>query len=220
MTPARGVVVGLAVLVALVLQASVLPLLSGGTLVPNLCLLVAIAVGISTGETPGMVTGFIAGLALDLTPPAEHLAGRWALALLVAGFLAGRLATGTTMRATRRAGPRATPGVDSHVASPPTLRDRAGSLGRIAALGAAASFVATSILALSGLIFGELEWAVPELWRALGSAVLVDAAAAVVVVPVVVRAMGLRVPGGAVPPLTASPPTASPEAAGDRVTSA
>ena len=37
-----------------------------------------------------MLVGFAAGLALDLAPPADHLAGRWALALVVVGYVAGR----------------------------------------------------------------------------------------------------------------------------------
>ena len=38
-----------------------------------------------------MVLGFGGGLLLDLVPPADHVAGRWALALLVAGYLSGRV---------------------------------------------------------------------------------------------------------------------------------
>ena len=37
------------------------------------------------------VLGFVAGLAIDLAPPADHVAGRWALALVVVGYLAGRV---------------------------------------------------------------------------------------------------------------------------------
>ena len=35
--------------------------------------------------------GFAAGLLLDLAPPADHVAGRWALALVLVGYLAGRV---------------------------------------------------------------------------------------------------------------------------------
>ena len=176
MTPRRALAAGLAVLVALVLQGTVIPVLSPAMLVPNLCLLVAIAVGMSAGETAGMITGFAAGLALDLAPPADHLVGRWALALLLAGYLAGRLASGTPTRAT----------------APATRRERAIGVGRIAALTAAASFVATSVFALSGLLFGELDWGVPELLRGIAASMLLDVGAALVVVPLVVRMLGLR----------------------------
>ena len=37
------------------------------------------------------VLGFFAGLLLDLAPPADHVAGRWALALVVVGYVAGRM---------------------------------------------------------------------------------------------------------------------------------
>ena len=35
--------------------------------------------------------GFVAGVLLDLAPPADHVAGRWALALVVVGYVAGRM---------------------------------------------------------------------------------------------------------------------------------
>ena len=162
MTPARGVLAALMVLLALVLQTSVLPLLVGGTALPNLCLLVVVAAGLSAGETAGTVTGFAAGMALDLIPPADHLAGRWALALAVAGFLAGHLAVHQPEHAAR---------------TRPTRRNRAESLVRVALVTAAASFVATSIFALSGLVFGELAWGVPELLRGVGVAVGLDVVA-------------------------------------------
>ena len=38
-----------------------------------------------------MTLGFFGGLLVDLAPPADHVAGRWALALVVAGYLAGRV---------------------------------------------------------------------------------------------------------------------------------
>ncbi len=42
------------------------------------------------------------GLLLDLAPPADHVAGRWALALLLAGYVAGRVRQDTTGRRARR----------------------------------------------------------------------------------------------------------------------
>ena len=41
-----------------------------------------------TVEAPfALVLGFVAGLTLDLAPPADHVAGRWALALMAVVFL-------------------------------------------------------------------------------------------------------------------------------------
>ncbi|MEZ5093830.1 rod shape-determining protein MreD [Nocardioides sp.] len=172
MTAARGVVAALMAVAALVLQTTVLPLLSGGTTLPNLCLLVVVAVGLSAGETAGSMTGFAVGLALDLTPPADHLAGRWALALAVAGFLAGLFAAHQPEHA---------------APSRPTRRARAEALLRVLLVTAAASFVATSVFALTGLLYGDLGWAVPELLRGVGVAVGLDAVAGLLLVPLLLR---------------------------------
>ena len=78
------------------------------------------------GRSSAPCVGFLAGLLLDLAPPADHLAGRWALALVVVGFLAGR------------------------------LRHDAGSPPSAAVLTVAAgSFIGTSIFALSGLVLHD-----------------------------------------------------------------
>ena len=54
--------------------------------VPDLVLLVVVAAGLAYGSELGLVLGFGAGLLLDLAPPADHYAGRWALALMVVGL--------------------------------------------------------------------------------------------------------------------------------------
>lgn len=185
MSAPRGLVVALAVLAALVLQTSALPVLvGGGSVVPDLCLLVVVAAGLGTGELPGAVTGFAAGLALDLAPPADHLAGRWALGLMLAGWLAGRLA------------PLRTPARATLPDLPAARRwaDRSAALARVLVVTAVAALVSTSAFALSGLLFGELSWGVPELLRGLGEAVLADTVAAALVVPSVLGLLGLLGP--------------------------
>ncbi len=180
-TPARAVLAGLLVLLAVVLQTSVLPLLASGAPLPHLCLLVVVAVGLSTGETSGAVAGFAAGLTLDLAPPADHLVGRWALALALAGYLAGHLAARTPARTPTRTPTRA---------PAPSWRARLVPPLRVAAVTAAASFVATSVFAFTGLVFGELAWSVPELLRGVLVALLLDVAAGVLVVPPMLQALG------------------------------
>ena len=81
----RAVLLGLAVGVALVLQTSVFPHLAWRGVGPDVVLLVVVAGGLARGAHVGMVLGFASGLVLDLAPPADHVAGRWALALLVVG---------------------------------------------------------------------------------------------------------------------------------------
>ena len=89
----RDVVSALAVSLALVLQVSLFSHLSWHGVVPDLVLLVVVAAGLAHGTEYAMVLGFGGGLLLDLAPPADHVAGRWALALLVVGYVAGRLGT-------------------------------------------------------------------------------------------------------------------------------
>ena len=58
---------------------------------PNLVLLVVVAAALTRGPQFAAVLGFVAGVLLDLAPPADHIAGRWALALVVVGYVAGRV---------------------------------------------------------------------------------------------------------------------------------
>lgn len=58
---------------------------------PNLLLLVVAALALVLGPQGGAITGFFAGLAADILPPADHLIGRYALVLCLAGYLVGLL---------------------------------------------------------------------------------------------------------------------------------
>ncbi|WP_329457913.1 rod shape-determining protein MreD [Streptomyces sp. NBC_01497] len=77
------------VVVALVLQVSVLARLHLPGAVPDLMLLVVLALAFVYGHVGGALIGFGAGLLTDLAPPADHAAGRYALVLCVVGYLAG-----------------------------------------------------------------------------------------------------------------------------------
>jgi len=130
----RGLAAAAAVGLALVLQVSFFPHLAWDGIVPNLCLLVVVAAALTRGPEFAAVLGFVAGLALDLAPPADHVAGRWALALVVVGYVAGRV-----------------------------RRDAQPTAGTVLATVAASSFIGTSVFALTGLVlqdpaigFGEL----------------------------------------------------------------
>lgn len=58
---------------------------------PNLLLLVVAALALVLGPVGGAFVGFFAGLAADVLPPADHLIGRYALVLCLAGYLIGLL---------------------------------------------------------------------------------------------------------------------------------
>jgi rod shape-determining protein MreD len=154
LTVPRALAALVAVSVALVLQASVFSHLTVAGVAPDLVLLVVVAAALAHGSAVGLVLGFGAGLLLDLAPPADHVAGRWALALMVVGYVVGRLV--------------------------PTARPRPAPWWLTAV---AAAFVGTSVFALSGLLLSDPAVGVGELLRVELVAVVYDAALALVVVP-------------------------------------
>ena len=154
----RGLVAALAVAVALVLQVTVFPHLAFEGIVPNLCLLVVVGAALTRGPQFAAVLGFLAGVALDLAPPADHVAGRWALALVVVGWLAGRMRQDVRPTATT-----------------------------VVATVAASSFVGTSIFAISGLVLRDPALDVPDLLRVILVAVVWDVLLTPFVLPLVMR---------------------------------
>jgi rod shape-determining protein MreD len=88
---AQALTVPLALIVAVIAQLVVVnraPLPGGAA--PDLVLLVVTAVAVRTGPMVGMLSGFAGGLALDVAPPAAHLAGEYALVFCLAGYACGR----------------------------------------------------------------------------------------------------------------------------------
>nr|WTB31230.1 rod shape-determining protein MreD [Streptomyces sp. NBC_00830] len=77
------------VVIALVVQVSVLARLQLPGAVPDLLLLVVLALAFVYGHVAGALIGFGAGLLADLAPPADHAAGRYALVLCVIGYCTG-----------------------------------------------------------------------------------------------------------------------------------
>lgn len=80
-----------AVVLAVVVQGTLiarLPLPDGG---PNLVLVLVVGVGLAAGATPGMAAGFGAGLLADLL--SAHPVGVLALCFAVVGFMVGLLDT-------------------------------------------------------------------------------------------------------------------------------
>ncbi|MGI5482798.1 rod shape-determining protein MreD [Streptomyces lavendofoliae] len=77
------------VVVALVVQVSILARLQLPGAVPDLLLLVVVGLALVYGHVSGALIGFGAGLLVDLAPPADHAAGRYALVLCVIGYLVG-----------------------------------------------------------------------------------------------------------------------------------
>jgi len=154
----RGLSVTLLVLLAVVLQVAVFSLISVDGVVPNLALLVVVAAALVRGPEFAAVLGFLGGLAVDLAPPADHVAGRWALALVVVGYLAGR------------------------------VRQDAGSSALSAVVTVAAcSFVGTSLFALSGMLLDDPSVPVSEALTVIPVAVVYDVALTPFVLPLMMR---------------------------------
>ena len=77
------------VVVALVIQVSILARLQLPGAVPDLLLLVVLGLALVYGHVSGALVGFGAGLLADLAPPSDHAIGRYALVLCVIGYIAG-----------------------------------------------------------------------------------------------------------------------------------
>ncbi|MFK8911227.1 rod shape-determining protein MreD [Streptomyces sp. YS-3] len=77
------------IVVALVVQVSVLARLQLPGAVPDLVLLTVLGLALVYGHLGGAFVGFAAGLLSDLAPPADHAAGRYALVLCLVGYAAG-----------------------------------------------------------------------------------------------------------------------------------
>jgi len=77
------------VVLALIVQVSVLARLQLPGAVPDLLLLTVLGLAMVYGHVGGALIGFGAGLLADLAPPADHAVGRYALVLCVVGYAAG-----------------------------------------------------------------------------------------------------------------------------------
>ncbi|MFC6151245.1 MULTISPECIES: rod shape-determining protein MreD [Mumia] len=150
-----ALVVGLLV-GAVIVQVSVLAPVIPTAVVPDVVLVVVIAVGLCSGPTDGAWAGFVGGLLLDVAPPADHLLGRWALAMALAGFLAGTVDRGSR---------------------PSWLSDGATV--------AATAFVGLAVFALTGVLLGEPGLTLAAALPVIGLAVVYDVVLGLAVVPAV-----------------------------------
>jgi rod shape-determining protein MreD len=154
MNISRTGIVGVVILAAVILQVAVFSLFSVNGVVPNLALIVVVAASIARGPQFGAGVGFVAGLLLDFAPPADNVAGRWALAFVLVAILAGRV----------RADARRSP-----IAGLATV--------------AVCSFIATSVFALSGVVLGDHAVPAGEMMQVIGIALLWDIAVAPLLLP-------------------------------------
>ena len=145
MTAVRNGVLGVLVLAAVLAQSVLFRYVSVEGVVPNLVLVVVVVAGIARGPEFAAVLGFAAGLLLDVAPPADHVAGRWALALVLVGYLAGKVRQDA----------------------------RSSTITAVIVVGAA-SFVGTSVYALSGAVIGDHALPLDAMLRVIVVSVLWD----------------------------------------------
>jgi rod shape-determining protein MreD len=156
------------VVTALVLQVAVFPQIAWEGIVPNLCLLVVVAAALVRGPSFAATLGFFAGLLLDLAPPADHVAGRWALALVVVGFVAGLM-----------------------------RQDTRPSASTVVATVGVSSLVGTSVYALTGVVLGDGVAGSGDLVQVILVALLWDVLLTPLVLPAVMRLLARLEPAGA-----------------------
>jgi rod shape-determining protein MreD len=160
-TAVRGAVLALLVGLAVVAQVVVFRYVAIDGVVPDLALILVVVAAIDRGPQFAALLGFAAGLLLDLAPPADHVAGRWALALVVVGYLAGRVRQDA----------------------------RSSTLTAVLVVGAA-SFVGTSLYAFSGVALGDGGLPADQMLRISVTSVLWDLLLAPLLVPVLLWILG------------------------------
>jgi rod shape-determining protein MreD len=160
MSLVRMLVLAALVTAAVVLQVVAFGYLSYDGVVPNLALLLVVAAALVRGPDFAAVLGFFGGLAIDLAPPADHVAGRWALAFVVVGYLAGL-----------------------------ARRDARASAVAAVLVVAAGSFIGTSLFALSGLVLQDSGVTFEGVMHVLPIALLYDIVLTPLVVPAVLAMM-------------------------------
>lgn len=158
-TAMRCLLVALLIVVTVTLQVSVFSHFAFDGVAPDLALLLVIGAALVRGPTYAALVGFAAGLVLDLAPPADHTAGRWALALVIVGYLTG-------------------------LAKP----DQGQSVVSTLLTVAAGAFIGTSIFALSGLVLGEQSVTVASALQVVPIAIGYDVLLTPLVVPLVLMA--------------------------------
>ena len=152
----RLAAVAVLVIVTIVLQVSVFSHFAIDGVVPDFALLIVIAAALVRGPDYAALVGFAAGLVLDLAPPADHTAGRWALSLVLVGYLTGLVkGDGETT-----------------------------AVGTVLTV-AAGAFIGTSVFALTGLVLRDPGVSVGSALEVVPVAVLYDVVLTPLVVPLV-----------------------------------
>lgn len=85
----QAVLVGVAVLLAVIVELTLLSRLGLPGATPDLVIVTVVSIALAMGPTQGAIAGFAAGLLIDLAPPADTLLGVNAIVYVVIGFITG-----------------------------------------------------------------------------------------------------------------------------------
>jgi rod shape-determining protein MreD len=88
----RALVAGIMLVLAVLIEVTILAPLPFPGATPTLVLVVVVILASQFGASTGAVSGFAGGLLLDVAPPAAGTIGITALLLTVVGYVAGRFA--------------------------------------------------------------------------------------------------------------------------------
>lgn len=154
MTWTKSLVAAALLLAALVLQTSVLTAFAWDGVVVNLVLLAVVALALTQSPQFAVVAGFAGGVLLDLAPPADHVAGRWTLALLLVAYVAARV-------------------------RPDGRPSSAAVVGTVAAC----SFIGSSVFALTGALLGDLAADTGQVLEVIGIGLVLDVLLTPIVLP-------------------------------------
>jgi rod shape-determining protein MreD len=85
----QGLVIGLCVLFAVIVEVTLLSRLGLPGATPDLVVVTVVALALAMGPTQGAAAGFAAGVLIDLAPPADTLLGINAIVYIAIGFVTG-----------------------------------------------------------------------------------------------------------------------------------
>ena len=85
----QALVIGLTVLLAVIVELTLLSRLGLPGATPDLVVVSVVALALAMGPTQGAAAGFTAGILIDLAPPADTLLGVNAIVYIAIGFVTG-----------------------------------------------------------------------------------------------------------------------------------
>jgi rod shape-determining protein MreD len=85
----QALLIGFLVLVAVIVELTLLSRLGLPGATPDLVVVTIVAIALAMGPTQGAVAGFLGGVLIDLAPPADTLLGVNAIVYIAIGYITG-----------------------------------------------------------------------------------------------------------------------------------